>query len=227
MSSYRPAFFFLLGAFFFAAFAAGGPAVGLAGTDEGRAVFGSKNCGACHQISGPARDRTIKDKLAGKGPELWYSGSKFAPGFLQKWLADPAPIRPMEFYSLTEKNGNDHPRLSKGEARDVAAYLMSLKSPAVGFLGLRPAVNRPGKVVFIKKMACYGCHQVTSRNKTVGGLTGPSLVNAGARLNPDWIYAYLKNPGEFKPVKAMPTYAGIIPDKDMMAVAAYIATFGR
>jgi len=71
------------------------------------------------------------------------------------------------------------------------------------------------------------CHQVTSRGKVVGGLTGPSLVEAGVRLNPDWVYAYLSAPKVFKPVKAMPTYEGIIPKDDMAAVAAYIATFGR
>lgn len=226
MSLSRQVFSIIFAASFTAVSVFAAPRIGIAGVDVGMRVFNSNKCGTCHQIKGPSRDKTIGDRLKRKGPELWYSGSKFAPGFLAGWLSDPTPIRPLEFNSLTEKNKNVHPRLSRAEADQVAAYLMSLKSAEVGPLGIRPSLNRPGKVAFIKKQACYGCHLVTSRGKSVGGLTGPSLVSAGERLNPDWIYAYLSNPKVFKPVKAMPTYAGIIPDREMIALAAYIATFG-
>jgi cytochrome c2 len=51
------------------------------------------------------------------------------------------------------------------------------------------------------------------------------LVDAGSRLNPDWIYAYLKTPDVFKPVKAMPTFVGLLREKDMKNVAAFVANF--
>ncbi len=50
-------------------------------------------------------------------------------------------------------------------------------------------------------------------------------MGAGKRLNPDWIYAYLKNTEAFKPVRMMPTFAGLLSDKDMQAVSAYVANF--
>ena len=74
-------------------------------------------------------------------------------------------------------------------------------------------------------MPCSGCHQFVDRKKVTGGLSGPSLVGAGKRLNPDWIYAYLKTPKIFKPVKMMPVFAGIMKDKDMKAVSAFVASF--
>ncbi len=50
-------------------------------------------------------------------------------------------------------------------------------------------------------------------------------MGAGERLNPDWIYAYLRETRTFKPVRMMPVFAGILSDKDMKAVAAYVANF--
>ena len=198
----------------------------LAGSNEGKKIFDAGKCASCHQVKGPATEKTIQDVLAKKGPELWYSGSKFRPGFLEGWLKDPRPIRPMRYYSLTEKNPGDHPRLAPGDAAEVAAYLMSLKSAEARPSGIRPGVDPGGRAVFMKEQACYSCHQVTSRRgNAVGGLTGPSLVGAGSRLEPDWIYAYLSNPKVFKPVKDMPNYVGILDDSEMKALASYISSF--
>lgn len=193
------------------------------GAVEGKKTFEAKKCGVCHQVQGPAKEKTIKDVLAKKGPELWYAGSKFNKGFLEAWLKDPKPIRPLEYYSLTKVNEANHPKLSQGDATDAALYLMSLKSADVKDAGLKPQDNPRGRVVFLKKQSCYGCHLVRERANTAGGLTGPALIGAGQRLNADWIYAYLANPKAFKPVKDMPVYKGILSDEEMRAVAEYVA----
>jgi cytochrome c1 len=57
-----------------------------------------------------------------------------------------------------------------------------------------------------------------------GGLSGPSFVAASERLNPDWVYAYLKNPKAFKPVKMMPVYSGILNEAEMKELASYIGS---
>ncbi|MBI5885355.1 MAG: c-type cytochrome [Deltaproteobacteria bacterium] len=193
-----------------------------AGVADGRRVFEAKKCGSCHQSVGPAAEKTIKDQLAKKGPELWYAGSKFRPGFLEGWLANPKPIRPLQYNSVTKKNDGGHARLNTAEATDVAAYLMSLTSNEVRPSNIQPGDNPRGKRVFITKVACYGCHELNSRGKVVGGLSGPSLVGASRRLNVDWVFAYLTNPQVFKPVKDMPNYVGIIDKKEMADLAAYV-----
>lgn len=198
-----------------------------AGEADGKKVFESKKCAVCHDISGKDKSVTIKDQLAKKGPELWYAGSKFKAGFLEGWLADPKPIRPLVYYSLTARNKGDHAKLAPSEANNVAAYLMSLKAsekPA----GIIAQESPKGRITFIKKYACYGCHEVIgARGIVVGGLTGPSLVNTGARLSPDWIYAYLSNAKYYKPVKDMPEYAGIMSDVEMRELASYVATMKK
>lgn len=202
-------------------------APGRADPAAGKAAFEAKGCAACHYTQGPAKEKTIADQLAKKGPELWYAGSKFQAAWLGKWLQDPKPIRPIKFNTLTEKNPGDHPKLAGGDAANVADFLMSLTSGEVKAGIIKPKKNPKGRLIFAKKMPCSGCHQYPAkkRQKFKGGNSGPSLVGAGARLNPDWIFAYLKNPQVFKPVKAMPVFAGILKEKEMKNVAAFVASF--
>jgi mono/diheme cytochrome c family protein len=192
----------------------------------GEAAFKAGDCTACHYTDGPAKEKTIDDQLAKKGPELWYAGGKFQREWLQAWLQDPAPIRQMKFNSVTEMNAGDHPKLAEGDAANVTDFLMSLTSDAVEAGIVKPKKNPKGRLIFTKKMPCSGCHQYEGRKKKLmGGRSGPSLVGAGRRLNPDWIYAYLLTPEIFKPVKAMPVFVGLLSEKDMKNVAAYVANF--
>lgn len=196
----------------------------VAGSGEGKQVFESKNCGSCHQTQGPAKEKTIEDQLAKKGPELWYAGSKLQKSFVEKWLKDPKPIRPMEYYSLTKKNTGGHPKLAGKEAGDVSEYLMSLKSADVKAVGIKSKNSPQGRLLFDKKQGCYGCHGITKGGSVAGGLTGPTLIGARERLQPDWIYAYFANPKVFKPVKDMPVYVGIFTDAEMKALAEYVSS---
>ena len=97
---------------------------------DGNAIF-KKGCTGCHYTDGPAKEKSIADQLAKKGPELWYAGSKFQKDWLVSWLQNPKPIRPMRYNSLTEKNHGDHPNLSAGDAAAVTDFLMGLTSSEV------------------------------------------------------------------------------------------------
>jgi mono/diheme cytochrome c family protein len=190
----------------------------------GAKVFQAKKCQDCHYTAGPAKEKTIADQLAKKGPELWYAGSKFQKEWLGKWLQDPKPIRPLKYNSLTEKNPGGHPKLAGAEATDVTDFLMRLTAKDMKTGVVKPKANPKGRLVFTKNMPCSGCHQFPGQ-KFTGGLNGPSLAKAGERLNPDWILAYLRDTRTFKPVRQMPIFAGVLNEKDMEAVAEYIATF--
>ncbi|MEO5364507.1 MAG: c-type cytochrome [Magnetococcus sp. DMHC-8] len=200
---------------------------GLSGRAEagGEQIFNDKKCTDCHYTQGPAREKTVADRLAQKGPELWYAGEKFQEAWLTGWLADPKPIRPLKFNSLTDKNAGDHPKLSADEAKEVSAFLMGLKSGTVKAGEIQPKNNPKGKQIFTKTMPCSGCHTYPEKDSVVGGLSAPSLAGAGARLNPDWIYAYLANPKLFKPVKMMPVFTELLKEDDMKKVAAHVASF--
>lgn len=191
----------------------------------GKTVFEAKNCQNCHYTEGPARETSIDDQLAKKGPELWYAGSKFQRPWLEAWLQNPKPIRLLKYNSLAEKNPGDHPALAAADAGAVTDFLMSRVSTVIESGVIKPKNNPKGRLIFTKKMPCSGCHQYPARKKISGGRSGPSLIGAGARLNPDWLYAYLANPNEFKPVRMMPKFDGLMSEKDMKSVSAYVASF--
>lgn len=197
----------------------------LADVAGGKALFEKQGCGDCHYTQGPAREKTIEDQLAKKGPELWYAGSKFNQPWLNAWLTQPTNIRLLKYNSLVDKNPGDHPVLSADDASQVADFLMSLTTDVVKAGVIKPRSHPRGKLIFKKKMPCAGCHQYVDRKKVLGGLSGPSLVGAGERLNPDWIYAYLAQPKVFKPVRMMPIFKGLLSPKDMKFVSAYVASF--
>ena len=197
-----------------------------ADAEAGKELFETNDCHLCHQTQGPATEKTIDDQLAKQGPELWYAGSKFQRPWLEAWLQDPQPIRPMKFNSVMEPNPGGHLALSAGQAGPVTDYLMNLTSGVVeaGAVKVKKK-NLKGRLIFIKKMPCSGWHQFPTKKKFSGGMSGPSLVGAGGRLNPDWVLAYLRQPKVFKPVKMMPVFVGVLSDKDMKNVAAHVATF--
>ncbi len=198
---------------------------GRADPAAGEKLFTDNKCNDCHYTQGPASEKSIDDQLAKKGPELWYAGSKFQKPWLEEWLADPKPIRPMKYNSLTEDNPGDHPKLAGGDATAVTEFLMTLTSSDVKAGVIKAKKNPKGKLIFVKKMPCGGCHQYPKRKKVMGGRSGPTLVGANKRLNPDWIYAYMVNPQVFKPYKMMPVFAGLMHDKDMKKVSAHVASF--
>ena len=193
---------------------------------SGEQIFKDGGCADCHYTQGPARETSIEKKLAQNGPELWYAGDKFQKAWLEKWLANPQPIRPLKYNSLTEKNSGDHAKLAAADATAVTGYLMGLTSGEVKAGVIKPKKNAKGKQIFTKKMPCSGCHLYPGREKKiVGGLSAPTLVGANKRLNPDWIYAYLAKPTVFKPVKMMPVFTGLLKDRDMKKVSAHVANF--
>jgi len=190
---------------------------------DGKGIFASKNCGSCHQIQGPAAEKTFDDQLKKKGPELWYSGSKFKKEWLEEWLEKPTTIRPLKYNSVTDKNTDKHPALSKKEADEVAEYLMTLTAKEVAKGTAEEKVTPQGKNLFIKRYSCVGCHSIKAGAQKVGGVSGSDLSEAGKRLTADWVYAYLKEPKVFKPVKRMPVFVDIINDNEMKTLAGFVA----
>jgi mono/diheme cytochrome c family protein len=208
--------------------------------DAGRAAFERLGCGGCHAVTRPAAGITLGDRVARKGPDLWFAGSKFRPGWLAGWLADPTPLTGIRYDRLAPEPGPPaHPRVETGDAAEIAAYLMSLKDPdmATGVVPAEgpvpPTVMLRGRILFGKEQQCFACHKTRTRyGAEVGGVTAPSLADAAARLEPDWIYAYLTDPTRYVPVTRMPIYAagGDFPGyghDQMRDLTRYIAQIGK
>jgi mono/diheme cytochrome c family protein len=194
------------------------------GSAGGSAMFAEKKCTSCHSIKKPATI-TIDSALDEKGPPLWYAGDKFKDGFIEGWLKKPKVIRPMEYRSIRVENKGGHVKLPANEAALVATYLMTLKGPVIKTPTIKAKRSVRGRIILEKKQGCYGCHLLKKRKSTIGGMSGPTLVGAGERLRPEWVYAYLKSPKSFEDVSAMPIYTGILSERDLKKLAAHIGSF--
>ena len=63
------------------------------------------------------------------------------------------------------------------------------------------------KYEFERTFSCISCHQsLNLAGKPRGGISGPSLVNAGNRLQANWVANWLKNPKTFSEKSRMPVY---------------------
>ncbi|WP_296895322.1 c-type cytochrome [Thiobacillus sp.] len=189
-------------------------------------------CISCHAIVKP--DNTSLDRLwERKGPDLYYAGSKFNRPWLEKWLQNPVRIRPAgELYTKHIKGGDkedvvdestmaSHMKLSKADAEAAAEALMALTGPADlvskgAFKGEKVSMSM-GAMFFNKLRGCAACHQA---KPGTGGSSGPELYTAGERLQPDYIYSYIKNPQAIDPHIWMPTLN--LAEPDLQRLTGYI-----
>jgi mono/diheme cytochrome c family protein len=191
-------------------------------------------CVACHAVTKP--QKLDVDRLwQRKGPDLYYAGVKFNQPWLEKWLQSPTTIRPAgvmvaRAVKASADKGPDtidpaalspHPKLDKDEAAAVAAELMKLSGDAGlvekgGFKNDPPNASM-ASLLFAKLRGCASCHSAKPGN---GGSSGPEMVDGGARLQPDYVVAYIKDPQKFDPHVWMPRLD--LNDADIQKLAGYI-----
>jgi mono/diheme cytochrome c family protein len=193
---------------------------------RGRDVIERSRCTVCHDIPGvddllpssldwpePRNDfeLLVRDArcltchvINGEGgtfaPELTTVGSRLKRKWMEKFLAAPDVIRPL-LKQMPKLN------VTEAEARTVADYAKrNLTDPRIdpSFLaGYRPAPEgiQLGKQIYDAK-GCNACHQIG----LTGGAVGPPLTHVADRLEPGYIFQYLKNPQRFKPDVVEPNY---------------------
>ena len=167
-----------------------------------------KNCGSCHRL----KVKETKKKFT--GPDLHYAGNKFQPEWLKQFLKNPEVIRPAGFVTdpgfIAKTNLPPHVSASEEDANALAEELMALKistptpvDPEPLTKGLRAKI----KYQFERTFGCISCHQsLNLAGKVRGGISGPSLVNAGNRLQADWVADWLKAPETYTTKMRMPRY---------------------
>ncbi len=74
----------------------------------------------------------------------------------------------------------------------------------------------------IQAKGCVSCHTV---GEGVGGVVGPTLDNAGDRLEPGYIWYHLKNPHAVNAYSAEPDFE--LSDEEARVLAAYLSTRTR
>lgn len=74
-----------------------------------------------------------------------------------------------------------------------------------------------GKKLFLK-LGCHGCHLAQGYGKL--DKVGPSLKRIGSKVNPSWLFRWIKKPKDYLPKTRMPFFG--LSDKDTLAISAYL-----
>ena len=167
-----------------------------------------KNCSACHRLF-----KVEKDK---KGPDLFYAGNKFQGAWLEEYLQNPVILRKTgainspNFLKGGLQNVQQHPILNKNDAVNITQELMAMTLPGLPKEQINPLTKgqiAKTKYEFERTFSCISCHQsLNLAGKPRGGISGPSLINAGNRLKENWVANWLKNPKIFSNKSRMPVY---------------------
>lgn len=171
-------------------------------------VLKDKNCGSCHRL------KAEETKIKFTGPDLHYSGNKFQPEWLKQFLINPEVIRPAGFVTdpgfFPTADLPPHSSSSEEDANTLAKELMTLKISAPAPVNPEPlskGLRAKIKYQFERTFGCISCHQsLNLAGKVRGGISGPSLVNAGNRLQANWVADWLNAPETYTAKSRMPSY---------------------
>lgn len=199
-----------------------------AGAEASSELVKEKRCDTCHRFS--------KNETEKPAPDLFFAGNKFQKKWLKKFLRQPETIRlaghtrDPGFLKGEPQYTGPHPALNSKEAQEITDHLMSLKilkdNPPPELPVLSKGTRVRVKILFERDYSCIACHQ--SYNLALqprGGVSGPSLIDAGRRLRPEWVYQWLKNPRQFTTRGRMPLYT--FDEETLRKMTQYIMSHKR
>ncbi|MFQ5839949.1 MAG: c-type cytochrome [Candidatus Methylomirabilales bacterium] len=183
---------------------------------EGRRLVERLHCNACHTI--PGMEHGPGGHGQGHGaeghgavaPDLTQEGEKVRPEWLYAFLRSPHQIRPataarMPNFRLTDREALALTLHILADMRDSPRPAEVSSSP--------PSLLDPGLVEAGEKLMspayfdCFSCHYRGNR-KPEGPQEdhAPDLIEAGQRLQPDWIARWIRNPQAIVADTRMPTF---------------------
>jgi len=124
---------------------------------RGEKLVESLGCKGCHVVTEEDRKIRKTDVTHDFAPELTKIGSKVNRDWLYAWIMNPKQYHPNTTMPRL--------RLSKSEAKDIVAYLMTHKEanpPKSGLAGVdlnSPELIAEGKQS-IRNFGCHGCHDI-------------------------------------------------------------------
>lgn len=177
----------------------------------GRALVRRRNCVSCHEIEGDGADyRSLLSDPTLAPPLLTPEGAKVQPDWLYAFLRGPIPIRPwldvrMPTFGLDDGHWNDTIR--------YFAAISNVGGPFRTHEAMQTsAIGTTAREAF-EVLRCQQCHVLGAipRDQPTANLA-PDLRMARDRLQPEWIFDWLKNPAAIQPGTRMPQFWPDLPE---------------
>ena len=204
-------------------------------------------CYSCHQIRGLETEKPVSIELsdwAGKKVTQFDFGfihmqEKNHYGFLHQKLSNPRSFdrisakRPQEYLKMPQYNFNEE------QIDLIMTAIMSLTSEKPTPASAAHLDDSQWQIEngrwLIKELNCAGCHVVEGRGGAIYAkieqpfMRPPILAGVGIRVRPDWLYHFIKQPGDHKYRywlnARMPTFN--LTDTQMNALIRYFALLDK
>ena len=193
--------------------------------DVGSRAIGRYGCFSCHEISGFEDTQAIGTELSEEGSKL-LSQFDFAfvhvPHTKRDWikqkLEDPRVYDTNRILQPLEKLRMPDFGFSEEEARLLTTAVLSFQRDVQPKEAQVPRSARKDAIVngrnLLRRRNCIGCHEMEGDGGDYRdlvedrSLAPPLLTPEGAKVQPDWLYAFLRGPITIRPwlEVRMPTF---------------------
>lgn len=185
--------------------------------DLGQRVIGRYGCFSCHEIAGFENAQPIGIELSEEGSKL-LSRLDFAfvhdiPHTKVEWfkqkMSDPRAFDRNRVLQPLEKLRMPSYGMSDEMAKLFATAIMSFQSDVQPLAAKVPGSARNDALRegrnLVRRRNCVGCHEIEADGGDYAALVDdpslapPMLTPEGAKVQPDWLYAFLQGPIPIRP----------------------------
>ncbi len=214
--------------------------------DLGQKVIGRYGCFSCHDIKGFEKTQSIGTDLSEEGSKL-VTRLDFAfisdiphtdkIGWFRRKLHNPREFDKGRVLQPLEKLRMPNFELTDVEADRLVTAIMSFQREIQPASAMPPKTARVDYAVsgraLVHRRNCVGCHVIEGGGGDMVKLVAepslgpPMLTPEGARVQPDWLYAFLRAPIQIRPwlnVK-MPTFG--LDDQNLNGVIRYFGAISN
>lgn len=201
-------------------------------------------CYACHKINSWRFTNLRKP-----GPDLNGIAEKTNPEWALRWISEPHDFRsttrmPSFFYqrnmigpAVNDVEREDNKKKQNAEIHAIVAYLFANSSHRAWQGG---GAGDPGRgKTLVESVGCLGCHIAQDTFTDKEGKTRPArrtdfplernygfnLVGTGTKVNPNWLFNWVKNPKRYYVTAPMPDLR--LSDQEASDVVAYLMSMQK
>lgn len=171
--------------------------------NQSRMTYELAGCWGCHNTTG------YEDKR-NRGPSLKQIAHKTDRDFVARWVRDPKSFRPStwmpRFWDLGNNPDSELKDRNDTEVAAIVEYVFEHSSDDADYRP-PPRGNATRGETLVNEVGCLGCHLVDENGYDQASIyrrRGPALTGTGAKLEPGFVYEWVRNPRHYWEETYMP-----------------------
>ena len=171
--------------------------------NQSRMTYELAGCWGCHNTTG------YEDKR-NRGPSLKRIAHKTDRDFVARWVRDPKAFRQSTwmptFWNLDNNPDSELRARNDTEVAAIVEYVFEHSTDDADYAA-PPRGNAARGEALVNDIGCLGCHLTDESGYEQASIyrrRGPALVGTGTKLDPGFVYEWVKNPRHYWEETYMP-----------------------